>query len=67
MMCGAECVSTVKATLTEGRERGRKGCRQSNVPREVALADAHMLSPGNNRLAGDTHMTTQEQDQSLVE
>lgn len=32
-----------------------------NVPREVALADAH------NRLAGDTHMTTQEQDQSLVE
>ena len=38
----------------------------SNVPREVALADAHMLSPGKNRLAGDTHMTTQEQDQSLV-
>lgn len=38
MMCGAECVSTVKATLTEGRERGRKGCRQSNVPREVVSA-----------------------------
>ena len=38
MMCGAECISAVKATLAEGRERGRKRCCQSNVPREVVSA-----------------------------
>lgn len=35
MMCGAERVSAVEATLTGGRETARKRWSQSNVPREV--------------------------------
>lgn len=74
MMCGAECVSTVEATLTEGRERGRKRRSQSNVPREVVsarssdggagLARPHCEERRNPVSEAEQHFHLQEEDGS---
>lgn len=73
MMCGAECVSTVEATLTEGREeeeaqpevhpQGRWSLLRSSGPEQVW--PGHIVRKGGDPVSeAEQHFHLQEEDGS---